>query len=58
MLEAQIVFGQISWGSKCTHQVSLKSEGGRPFFVLTWPGITHTLYMHMYNVYECTSLEL
>ena len=24
------------------YQVSLKSEGGRPFFVITWPGITHT----------------
>ena len=23
------------------YQVSLKSEGGRPFFVITWPGITH-----------------
>ena len=22
------------------YQVSLKSEGGRPFFVITWPGIT------------------
>ena len=41
MLGTQIVFGQISWSSECTHQVSWKSEGGRPFFVLTWPGITH-----------------
>ena len=24
------------------YQVSLKSEGGRPFFVITWPGITHS----------------
>ena len=23
------------------YQVSLKSEGGRPFLVITWPGITH-----------------
>ena len=22
------------------YQVSLKSEGGRPFLVITWPGIT------------------
>ena len=22
------------------YRVSLKSEGGRPFFVITWPGIT------------------
>ena len=41
MLGAQIVFGQISWGSECTHQVLWKSERGHPFFVLTWPGITH-----------------
>ena len=26
------------------YQVSLKSEGGRPFFVITWPGITHIVY--------------
>ena len=24
-------------------QVSLKSEGVRPFFVITWPGITHVV---------------
>ena len=23
------------------YQVSLKSEGVRPFFVIAWPGITH-----------------
>ena len=23
------------------YQVSLKSEGVHPFFVITWPGITH-----------------
>ena len=33
------------------YQVSLKSEGGRPFFVITWPGITQlrhavTLWSH------------
>jgi len=25
------------------YQVSLKSEGVRPLFVITWTGITHTL---------------
>jgi len=25
----------------CMYQVSLKSEGVRPFFVIAWPGITH-----------------
>ena len=40
MLGTQIVFGQTSWGSECIQQVSWKSEGGRPFFVLTWPGNT------------------
>ena len=25
------------------YQVSLKSEGVRPFFVITWPGITHNV---------------
>ena len=25
----------------CMYQVSLKSEGVCPFFVITWPGITH-----------------
>ena len=33
------------------YQVSLKSEGGRPFFVITWPGITH-----MEHVVQCVRI--
>ena len=29
------------------YQVSLKSEGGRPFFVITWPGITRLQLLHI-----------
>ena len=34
------------------YQVSLKSEGVHPFFVITWPGITPMLVLH-FSTKEC-----
>ena len=36
------------------YQVSLKSEGGRPFFVITWPGITQGPYFRDCNLGKLT----
>ena len=38
------------------YQVSLKSEGVRPFFVITWPGITHDLYSQLDGPYATNTL--
>ena len=35
------------------YQVLLKSEGGRPFFVITWPGITQ-----LQCLYCCTMMSV
>ena len=35
------------------YQVSLKSEGVRPFFVITWPGITLSGQNVMYVAWSC-----